>query len=66
MSQKFCSILIYASLQQLYHMSKAVVAMVDSIMAVSVLTQCAVLHHTNECVMKSNSGTYALQVQTWP
>ena len=45
---KFCNILVYSSLQHIYHMAEAVPAMVIIIIVVSVLTHCTLLHSVND------------------
>ena len=43
-SQKFCNIFVHVSLQCVYHVTKAVQAIVGNIVVVGALTQCALLH----------------------
>ena len=62
--------MVCASLQSIYHMTKAVQAVVDCIVVVGVLTCCALFQSvwdfkvTQMNMKQSNSGTYALWVQT--
>ena len=44
LSQKLCNILVFASLQYIYDVTKAVQVAVGSTAVVSVLTHCAMLH----------------------
>ena len=44
MSEKLCNILVYARLWCVYHVSKTVQSMYGSIVVLSALTHCALLH----------------------
>ena len=58
-SQRFCSSLICASLRRVYHVARAVQAMLGSIVIVDALTRCTLLHSI--CDLKASQ----MNVQLW-
>ena len=81
MSQKFCHIFVWASLQNVYHVIKAVQAVVglcndwlycsgggDGRCANRLCIVSFIMQYecdTDECALWSNLGTHALQVETF-
>ena len=68
LSQKFCNTLVHASLRHINHMTKTVQAIkkIPTMVGRIISFHAWFESHTDEQVMSSNSGTYALQIQTGP